>query len=101
MRLISPDEAEVKRMYVANVARGMGVGRALLRALEGEARELGARRLVLETGVRQPEAIGLYESAGLERIEAFGEYVGSEFSVCMRRSSSQTQRVALAARREK
>jgi GNAT superfamily N-acetyltransferase len=86
VRLISQAEAEVKRMYVDDAARGMGVGRALLRALEDEARALGATRLVLETGVRQPEAIGLYESAGFERIEAFGEYVGSEFSVCMAKS---------------
>ena len=43
----------------------------------------GATRLVLETGVRQPEALGLYASAGFERIELYGEYVGSELSVCM------------------
>lgn len=76
VHLISPDEAELKRMYVADAARGMGVGRALLVALEDAARELGAKRLVLETGVRQPEAIGLYESAGFERIEPFGGVCG-------------------------
>jgi hypothetical protein len=38
---------------------------------------------MLETGVRQPEAIGLYESAGFSRTDAFGEYVGSALSVCM------------------
>ena len=55
----------------------------LVDALEAEARSLGAKRLVLETGVRQPEATGLYERAGFDRIEPFGEYVGSAFSVCM------------------
>ena len=58
----------------------------LVDALEAEARQLGATRIVLETGVRQPEAIGLYESAGFDRIEPFGEYVGSAFSVCMAKS---------------
>jgi ribosomal protein S18 acetylase RimI-like enzyme len=44
---------------------------------------LGADRIVLETGERQAAALGLYESAGYVRIEAFGEYVGSPLSVCM------------------
>ena len=63
--------------------RGQRVGRAVLSALEREARALGCARLVLETGVRQPEAIALYEHAGFSRIPAFGEYVHSPLSVCM------------------
>jgi putative acetyltransferase len=83
VRRLDAGEAEVKRMYVSPDHRGKGLGRALLQRLEGEARELGARRLVLETGVRQPEAIGLYEGMGFRRIAAFGEYVDSPLSVCM------------------
>jgi GNAT superfamily N-acetyltransferase len=83
VRLIGDGDAEIKRMLVVEAARGLGFGRRLAEALEEAARELGATRLVLETGIRQPEAIGLYESAGFERIEPFGEYVGSAFSVCM------------------
>ena len=49
--------AELKRMYVRPEARNRGVARAVLRALEGEARALGVRRLVLETGVRQAAAL--------------------------------------------
>jgi putative acetyltransferase len=56
---------------------------ALLGTLEAEARGLGVNRLVLETGVRQPEAIALYERAGFRKIPAFGEYVDSPLSVCM------------------
>jgi GNAT superfamily N-acetyltransferase len=83
VRLLTDGEAEVKRMYVLEGARGFGFGRRMVEALEAEARRLGATRLVLETGVRQPEALGLYASAGFERIELYGEYVGSELSVCM------------------
>ncbi len=83
VRRIDERQAEVKRMYVSPVERGHGVGRALLAALEAQARRLGLTRLVLETGTRQAVAIALYESAGFSRIAPFGEYVGSPLSVCM------------------
>ena len=83
VRLLTDGDAEVKRMYLVDSARGLGFGRRMVGALEAAARGLGATRLVLETGVRQPEALGLYASAGFQRIEPFGEYVGSELSVCM------------------
>jgi len=70
--------AEVKRMYVAPEARGRGVALALLRALEDSARQAGRKRIVLETGHRQPEAIALYGKAGYARIEDFGYYKGYE-----------------------
>jgi len=83
VRRIEPGTAEIKRMYVSPEARGQRIGRAVLSALEREARALGCARLVLETGVRQQEAIALYEHAGFSRIPAFGEYVHSPLSVCM------------------
>ena len=83
VRRIDATTAEVKRMFVRPDARGQGIGRVLLAALEGEALRLGARRLVLETGDRQAEALALYEWAGFVRIPPFGEYVGSPLSVCM------------------
>jgi putative acetyltransferase len=83
VRRIDERLGEIKRMYVTPGQRGHGVGRTLLAALEAEARRLGVSRLVLETGLRQQEALGLYESAGFRRIEPFGEYVGSPLSVCM------------------
>jgi len=54
--------AEVKRMYVRKSARGAGVAQALLDHIEAVAREAGVELLRLETGVRQPAAIRLYES---------------------------------------
>lgn len=83
VRVIEPGVAEIKRMYVKPVARGCGVGRRIVDRLEAEARRLGVRRIVLETGPRQPEAIALYARAGFVEIPLFGEYVESEFSVCM------------------
>ena len=83
VRRIEEGTGEIKRMYVSPEERGRGIGRALLIALEGEARALGIVRLVLETGDRQPEAIALYERAGFSRVAPFGEYVGSQLSVCM------------------
>src|SRR5690348_13306744 len=68
------DDAELKRMFTAKPARKRGLGRRMLAAVEESARAAGCRRLILETGDRQPEAIALYESAGYARIEDFGYY---------------------------
>jgi putative acetyltransferase len=84
VRTIEPGTGELKRMYVAPEERGKGVGRALLSALESQARALGLTRLVLETGIRQDAAIALYRSAGFKGIEPYGEYVASPLtSVCL------------------
>ena len=84
VRLLDGETAELKRMYVAPSARGSGLGRRLVDALEAEARGLGARRLVLETGVRQEPALALYRSAGFGPVPLYGEYVLSpETSVCL------------------
>ena len=66
--------AELKRMYTATEVRGRGVARAVLAAVERSAREQGRERMILECGVRQPEAIALYETSGYQRIENFGYY---------------------------
>jgi GNAT superfamily N-acetyltransferase len=68
------DAAELKRMYTAPQARGRGVARRVLAAVEESARCAGRTRVVLETGDRQPEAVALYTSAGYTRIANFGYY---------------------------
>jgi putative acetyltransferase len=83
IRLVDEGIAEVKRMYVVPEERGRGIGKLVLAELEREARSLGARRLVLETGTRQPEALAMYRSAGFAVVDPFGEYIGSPLSVCM------------------
>ena len=75
LRGLAAGVAELKRMYVVPTARGRGVSKALLAALEDEARRRGWTTLRLETGPRQPEAIALYTRAGYGPIEAFGAYV--------------------------
>lgn len=75
------DGLELKRMYVVPTARGTGVAGRLLAAAEALARELGAPRIYLETGTRQPEAIRLYERSGYLEIPTYPPYVGSARSV--------------------
>jgi len=78
--------AELKRMYVVPDARGRGLGRLLLVELEAEARRLGYAGIVLETGDRQPEALGLYASAGYERIPCYGVYATRTLSMCFEKT---------------
>jgi GNAT superfamily N-acetyltransferase len=70
--------AEVKRMYVVPSARRAGHARVFLAHLEDTAREAGADVMVLETGLRQPEALALYRTAGYLPVDGFGFY--KEFS---------------------
>jgi GNAT superfamily N-acetyltransferase len=88
VRRIEPTTAEIKRMYVTPEARGHGVARQILAALEAEARRIGATRVVLETGERQHEAIALYTRAGFARIPCFGEYADAPLSVCLGKTLS-------------
>ena len=74
--------AELKRMYVAPSARGLGLGRLVLASLEAEARRLGYAGVVLETGNLQREALGLYTSSGYERIPCYEPYASRELSLC-------------------
>ena len=73
---------EVKRMYVARGLRGKGIGRAIVSSIEREARALGMTHIVLETGVRQLEAIELYRRTGFTEIAPYGEYVTSPVAMC-------------------
>ena len=83
MRELGAHVGEIKRMYVAPSTRGRGVGRALLDRIEAEATAIGLTRLVLETGIRQTEALALYRRAGFTEIPPYGEYVlSSGTSVC-------------------
>ncbi|GAA3533428.1 GNAT family N-acetyltransferase [Aeromicrobium panaciterrae] len=74
-------DAEIKRMYVRPAYQRRGLARELLAHLETTARAAGFRRLILETGMAQPEAIELYRTAGYDDIPAFGYYADAELSV--------------------
>lgn len=81
-----PGIAEIKRMFVREEFRGRGIGAKILGTLEEWAMESGFSECVLETGLKQPEAIRLYEKSGYEIFPNYGQYVGVENSVCMRKS---------------
>ena len=75
--------AEIKRMYVDPRSRGLRIGWRLLEELERRARAAGLALARLETGISQPEALGLYERAGYQRRAPFGEYAEDPLSVFM------------------
>jgi DNA-binding MarR family transcriptional regulator/GNAT superfamily N-acetyltransferase len=71
VKLSAPHVGWLKRMWVADAARGLGIGRRLLQALEREARALGATRIRLDTNKALTEAIALYRSAGYRQVAPF------------------------------
>lgn len=82
IRPFEPGVAEIKRMFVINEARGLGIGRAILENLETLAKNFGYRSVRLETGLKQPEAISLYQSAGYHRAPCYGPHRKNPMSVC-------------------
>lgn len=76
---------EIKRMYVLPQHRNKGIAAAVLQQLEQWAKEEGFQSTVLETGLKQPEAIRLYEKSGYNRIPNYGQYAGVDNSVCMKK----------------
>ncbi|MCW5253778.1 MULTISPECIES: GNAT family N-acetyltransferase [unclassified Streptomyces] len=75
-------DAELKRMFVVERARGRGLARRVLALLEEDARAAGRVRMVLETGTKQPEAVSLYASSGYAPCEKFGYYRFHDESLC-------------------
>ena len=80
------DAVEIKRMYVQPAHRGRGIAQAVLTELENWARELAYTGCVLETGLKQPEAIRLYQKSGYQLIPNYGQYIGVDNSVCMQKA---------------
>lgn len=81
-----PSAGEVKKVFVRPEARGLGVARALMAAVEDAARAVGLNAVILQTGSRQPEAIALYVSHGYRPIAPYGPYVGDTVSLCFQKS---------------
>jgi ribosomal protein S18 acetylase RimI-like enzyme len=71
VKSVSPGVGSLKRMWVADTVRGVGIGRRVLEALESQARELCLTTLRLETNQTLHEAIGLYRSAGFREVASF------------------------------
>ena len=77
--------AEIKRMYVKPELRGKGIAAEILSNLEEWAKDEGFKTCILETAIKQPEAIRLYEKSGYTRIPNYGQYIGVEISLCMQK----------------
>ncbi len=77
------DYVEIKRVWIDPSARGLGLSRKLMTVLEDEARTLGLKVARLETGISQPEALGLYHSLGYVERGPFGDYKLDPLSVFM------------------
>jgi len=87
IRVVGRDYAEIKRIFVDPSARGLGLAKAILNRLERESRLLGLLEMKLETGISQPEAIGLFERCGYTQCTAFGDYPENDsYSYFMRKS---------------
>jgi len=76
----------MKRMFVRAEFRGIGLGRRLLNALEEVACHRSIRRISLETGIKQLEAIGLYRTSGYQDCPPFGDYKSDPLSLFMTKS---------------
>lgn len=87
----SNEATEVKRMYTKPEHRGRGIARQILSELETWAAELGFSECVLETGKQNPEAIRLYQKSGYVPIPNYGQYVGVENSVCMKKAVGRNE----------
>jgi len=80
---------EVKRMYVAPSARGQGMASSVLKELESWATQLSHQKCLLETGVKQLDAIRLYQKSGYQIVPNYGQYHGVSNSVCFEKTIHQ------------
>ena len=86
MKEFTPTTMEIKRMYTLPQSRGKEIATGILTELEGWAAELSYQKCILETGKRQPEAIGLYKKHGYRIIPNYGQYAGIENSLCFEKN---------------
>ncbi|MFY7670634.1 GNAT family N-acetyltransferase [Tenacibaculum sp. MEBiC06402] len=73
---------EIKRMFTSEKSRGKGIASKVLKELEKWAVELSFERCILETGIRQVEAVQLYKKNNYQLIDNYGQYAGVEESLC-------------------
>lgn len=86
LRQFDAGSVEIKRMYTLPEARGQGVASTVLQELEQWATELNFQKCILETGLKQPEAIALYRKSGYAQILNYGQYAAVTNSVCFEKN---------------
>ena len=79
--------AEIKRMFVHPDQRGKGIASLILNELESWAKEFGFSSYILETSPKLTSAIALYQKTGYQLIPNYGQYIGVENSICMKKES--------------
>ncbi|PKG51833.1 GNAT family N-acetyltransferase [Olleya sp. 1-3] len=77
---------EIKRMFTTEAARGKGVASAILKQLEVWAKQLNYTHSILETGIRQIEAVNFYKKCNYEIIDNYGQYKGIKESICFKKA---------------
>ena len=86
MKQYDDDTMEVKRMFVKPTSRGNGIATIVLKEVENWAKELNFSKCILETGIKQPEAIALYQKNNYTQIPNYGQYETVESSVCFEKT---------------
>ena len=84
------DTMEIKRMFTTPESRGKGIATSILNELEKWTSELGYHACILETGIKQTEAISMYRKLGYVRIPNYGQYAGKDISRCFIKSLRTT-----------
>jgi putative acetyltransferase len=82
------DTIELKRIFVIKENRRQGLSKLIIRELEELAINIGWKHILLETGIKQHEAIDLYKNAGYRIIQNYEPYIGNSNSVCMKKDLS-------------
>lgn len=77
--------AEIKRMFVHPDFRGKGIATIVLTEIESWAKEVGYTNFILETSPKLTSAVALYQKMGYIQIPNFGQYIGVENSICMKK----------------
>ena len=86
MKQYDDDTMEVKRMFVKPISRGNGIATIVLKEVENWAKELDFSKCILETGIKQPEAIALYQKNNYTQIPNYEQYEAVESSVCFEKT---------------
>jgi putative acetyltransferase len=79
------NKAEIKRMFVHPNHRNKGIAKFVLKELELWANDLEFTSFILETSPKLTSAIALYEKTGYQLIPNYGQYIGVENSICMKK----------------
>ncbi|WP_296381608.1 GNAT family N-acetyltransferase [Winogradskyella sp.] len=80
------NSVEIKRMFTSTETRGKGIATLILKALENWATELNYSSCILETGIRQLEAVQFYKKNSYKIIPNYGQYIGIENSSCFEKT---------------